>query len=187
MAAFFKEVAALPSDCASRYSTYRRPGWAIKESYSTVRHSINPRRPCESRRALIPEFWSGLKPFSHNQGRIFAFIKNFRKESHLQQSNYQFAALLLSYSRNYPSLRRVRPVGSSPFERQNPTRLLSHWLLPALRSSRLGKSSFLSAFPSPLHYHRALGCKASHPVIALHSQLSMFGLETLWVATPTTT
>ena len=53
-------------------STYRRPGWAMKESYSTVRHSINPQRPCESRRTLILNSQSGLKPFSHNQGRIFA-------------------------------------------------------------------------------------------------------------------
>ena len=72
MAAFFMEVAVLPSNCASQCSTYRRPGWAMKESYSTVRHSINPRRPCESRRTLILNSQSGLKPFSHNQGRIFA-------------------------------------------------------------------------------------------------------------------
>ena len=73
MAAFVVEVAALPSDCASRYSTYRRPSWAMKESYSTVRHSINLRKPCEPRQTLIPNLRSGLKPFSHNQGRIFAF------------------------------------------------------------------------------------------------------------------
>ena len=72
MTAFDTEVAVLPTDCAPRYSTYRRPGWAMKESYSTVRHSINPQRPCESRRTLILNSQSGLKPFSHNQGRIFA-------------------------------------------------------------------------------------------------------------------
>ena len=42
MTAFVEEVAILPSDCAPQCSTYRRPGWAMKEGYSTVRHSINP-------------------------------------------------------------------------------------------------------------------------------------------------
>lgn len=74
----------------------------MKESYSTVRHSINPRGPCESRQTLIPVFRSGLKPFLHNQGRILAFSLELLEGFAPPPSNYQFAALLLSYKSRLP-------------------------------------------------------------------------------------
>lgn len=97
MTAFVTEVAVLPTDCAPRYSTYRRPCWAIKESYSTVRYSINPQRPCESPQTLILISQSGFKPFSHNQGRIFALepTKGFAPST----PDYQSAALLFELHR----------------------------------------------------------------------------------------
>lgn len=75
MTAFGKEAAILPASCAPRCSTYRRLFRAVNGGYPTVRHSINPQRPCEPHQTLIFNLESGLKPFSHNSGHVFAFRK----------------------------------------------------------------------------------------------------------------